>query len=87
MLNYVNWGPPGCGKSHTVEQDVAKLIADNPHLRVYYKTIQKWWDGYGWRNRRTFIRIVLKIFKYNITNIINFYTIGKPCVDFFLLIF
>ena len=46
MLNYVNWGPPGCGKSHTVEQDVAKLIADNPHLRVYYKTIQKWWDGY-----------------------------------------
>ena len=31
---------------HTVEQDVAKLIADNPHLRVYYKTIQKWWDGY-----------------------------------------
>lgn len=46
MKNYAYVGPPGCGKSHTVEQEVKKLISDNPHLRVYYKTIQKWWDGY-----------------------------------------
>lgn len=46
MKNYVYHGPAGCGKSHTVEQEVKKLIRDNPHLRVYYKTIQKWWEGY-----------------------------------------
>lgn len=46
MKNYVYVGPPGCGKSHTVEQEVKKLISDNSQLRVYYKTIQKWWDGY-----------------------------------------
>lgn len=44
--NYAYVGPPGSGKSHTVAEEVKKLIADNPHLRVYYKTIQKWWDGY-----------------------------------------
>lgn len=46
MKNYVYTGPPGCGKSHTVEQEVKKLCSDFPQLRVYYKTIQKWWDGY-----------------------------------------
>jgi hypothetical protein len=46
MKNYVYWGPSGCGKSHTVEEVVKQIIRDNPHCRVFYKTIQKWWDGY-----------------------------------------
>ena len=46
MKNYVYYGPAGCGKSHTVEVEVKRLIRENPHMRVYYKTIQKWWEGY-----------------------------------------
>ena len=46
MKNYVYYGPAGCGKSHTVEEEVKLILRDNPHLRVYYKTIQKWWEGY-----------------------------------------
>jgi hypothetical protein len=46
MNNHNYYGGPGTGKSYEIEQAVKRLIEANPSLRVYYKTVNKWWDGY-----------------------------------------